>query len=179
VARSLGEGGAAAKPDIAGEFVRNIPGILGGVTNLLGELRSAETLRRASAPQSPAAAIAAHNPAPVVAAAIHVPAAPVATAPVAQAGPPPGSPPSPEWVFGRIYELVSTGESGGYVKQFIEEMDAQFIAQLKMVTVEDIKIYIINHPILGRLKDYPRLDAFLAEFFAALHEGDSKPAMTN
>jgi hypothetical protein len=86
-----------------------------------------------------------------------------------------GGPPSAEWVFGRIYELVSTGESGGYVKQFIEEMDAAFIAQLKMVSVPDIKVYILNHPILGKLKDYPRLDAFLAEFHAALHEGETLP----
>jgi hypothetical protein len=184
VARSLGEGGAAAKPDLSVELVRNAPGLLGEFNKLLGELRATETLRRANEQNRAAALPAAHNPAPVVNAAIHVPAAqpapptqPTVGGAVHARGAPQGEGghPSAEWVFGKIYELISTGESGGYVLQFIAEMDGNFVAQMHAVSPADIKMFILNNPILAPLKDYPRLDAFIAELHAELHKDDKLP----
>jgi hypothetical protein len=163
-----GATGETAAPDMGIELMRNGPQLLGGLVNLLGELRKAEELKRIQASAAPALP-------PGVRA---VPPERVDTrqqTPAPAEMPKNGSgEPSPEFVWGHVVDMCRNGDDGVFAFNFLDQIDPQSMATLRgmNLSLDQLKLYIASgeiHPILKeRLAPLPGYAKFIAEFYQAL-----------
>lgn len=169
-------GGGAQKPDYMGDLIRNGPGLLGKVSDILGEMRRATELRMQHQAQQPAGPIVVQaNPS------LHTPpqqVQPIMPAvhaqPAAQAIPMGGQvqqgAPTPEWVMGKVAEMIERNDDPAFVLDFLDENFPELVAAMRTMTMEFLKQQIEQTPQLVRVVTLPHFEDFLKKFHDKLHE---------
>lgn len=194
-----GISGTADKPDMAVELIRNAPGLLGEGSKFLAEIRATDQVKQQNLlleqnrvmPANPPNATSARPAAPATAARPVPPPAP----PAVQSARQPQSGvnaeikdgrPSPEYVWDRVASMCEKGESGGWALEFLEEIDPDFVKQMREaqppITADQIKQAVENgliSPVIQRIAKHPNFDKFVRELHAALMEPVSSSSKPN
>lgn len=157
------------------ELVRNGPQLLGGLMNVLSELRKSEELKKAQQAVTqpalppgvpvvpPDRVVVHHRPAN------GQPAAPPASVPVNEKGEP-----SPEFVWGKVIEMCQSGDDGKFAFDWLDTIDPQAMGWLRSqnFSLDQLKGFIatgaIHEMLVKGLIPLPGYNKFIAEFHTAL-----------
>lgn len=189
--KGISGGGGREKPDYLGALINNGPQLLGKASEILGELRKAAELRvQAETARLPAGPIrVAANPS------LHTPpppqVEPILPSPrVALITPPPVPPvsvsagtqdgaPDPQWVLGKVAEMIAKGDDPGFVLDFLDENLPDLVAAMRMLTIEAIAEHMANVPQFVPVVALPHFPDFLKSFYEKLREVPAAQPLAN
>lgn len=189
--KGISGGGGREKPDYLGALINNGPQLLGKASEILGELRKATELRvQAQVAQLPAGPIrVAANPS------LHTPpppqVEPILPSPrVALITPPPVPPvsvsagtqdgaPDPQWVLGKVAEMIAKSDDPGFVLDFLDENLPELVAAMRMLTIEAIAEHMASVPQFVQVVALPHFPDFLKSFYEKLREPPAAQPLAN
>lgn len=186
--KNIGGGGRPEKPDYLNAIINNGPALLGKVSDVLGELRKATEIRvqaqNAALPQGPirvAANPSLHTPPAQVEPIMPSPRAALVTPPPVPPAPMnPGihdGAPDPQWVLGKVAEMIAKNDDPGFVLDFLDENLPDLVSAMRMLTMEAIAEHMANVPQFVPVVSLPHFGEFLKAFYAKLREQPAEVAV--